>query len=605
MTADSLDSFRRNVRSRLLDARTTEGHWEGSLSSSALSTATAVCVMRVAEAAPSHAELARAGMAWLGANQNDDGGWGDTVDSPSNLSTTVLCWSQWLTYDSDSQTTRSATQWIEKRVGSADPAAIAFAIEDGYGKDRTFAVPILAMCAVSGAFGEPNDAWRHVRPFPFELALVPRTLFRHLRLAVVSYALPALIAIGYARFYHRPPRNPVSRVLRCASAGRALRLLREIQPASGGFLEAIPLTSLVVMNLAACRDSGTVRPVIERGLEFLCRTARKDGSWPIDSNLATWLTTLSVNALGGGDQSPEQDQPNADVIRTWILDQQITERNRYTDAAPGGWAWTDLSGGVPDADDTSGCLLALHALGPDRPESVRAAHDGIQWLLSLRNRDGGVPTFCRGWGHLPFDRSCPDITIHACQALDAWRSRVEPRMQSRIDAFQRSALNYLERSQTCDNSWLPLWFGAQGAPGMLNPLYGTTRVVRGLAQVGSESSPMLLRGVEWLLDAQDAGGGWGALSGATPTIEETALALEALAAVFDERSVDELRHRIQGAAKTGLQALQAMTTNGTRFPPSPIGLYFSKLWYSEALYPVIFALAALEQCVPLFRERGN
>ena len=39
-------------------------------------------------------------------------------------------------------------------------------------------------------------------------------------------------------------------------------------------------------------------------------------------------------------------------------------RHPYTGAAPGGWAWTDLPGGVPDADDTPGALLALVALEP-------------------------------------------------------------------------------------------------------------------------------------------------------------------------------------------------------------------------------------------------
>ena len=34
-----------------------------------------------------------------------------------------------------------------------------------------------------------------------------------------------------------------------------------------------------------------------------------------------------------------------------------------TGAEPGGWGWTDLSGAVPDADDTAAALLALAAVG--------------------------------------------------------------------------------------------------------------------------------------------------------------------------------------------------------------------------------------------------
>jgi len=77
----------------LLDQRTVDGHWEGELSASALSTATAVstfCFYSVAsrsanDASSSDAKsnperirgLIDSGIAWLVAAQNDDGGWGD------------------------------------------------------------------------------------------------------------------------------------------------------------------------------------------------------------------------------------------------------------------------------------------------------------------------------------------------------------------------------------------------------------------------------------------------------------------------------------------------------------------------------------------------
>ena len=34
----------------------------------------------------------------------------------------------------------------------------------------------------------------------------------------------------------------------------------------------------------------------------------------------------------------------------------------FTGAKEGGWGWSDLPGSVPDADDTSGALVALHVL---------------------------------------------------------------------------------------------------------------------------------------------------------------------------------------------------------------------------------------------------
>ena len=65
------------------------------MSSSALSTATAVSalalVQKQAPVGNSHNSLIDGGISWLALHQNADGGWGDTVKSFSNISTTMLC----------------------------------------------------------------------------------------------------------------------------------------------------------------------------------------------------------------------------------------------------------------------------------------------------------------------------------------------------------------------------------------------------------------------------------------------------------------------------------------------------------------------------------
>ena len=54
-----------------------------------------------------------------------------------------------------------------------------------------------------------------------------------------------------------------------------------MQPPSGGFLEAVPWTSFLVMGLAS---TGRVNhPVARRGLGFLLDTVRGDASWSIDT----------------------------------------------------------------------------------------------------------------------------------------------------------------------------------------------------------------------------------------------------------------------------------------------------------------------------------
>ncbi len=163
------------------------------------------------------------GLVWLCEKQNTDGGWGDTVDSPSNLSTTMLCYSAMTIPGGPAVCLRSVEKtesWLRGKVGTLDPRSLATAVEQQYGKDRTFSVPILTMCALAGRLGEGGRAWRRVRPLPFELAVLPHKLFKWLRLPVVSYALPALIAMGLARYEHRRPRNPFAWIIRLFLQGQ-------------------------------------------------------------------------------------------------------------------------------------------------------------------------------------------------------------------------------------------------------------------------------------------------------------------------------------------------------------------------------------------------
>jgi squalene-hopene/tetraprenyl-beta-curcumene cyclase len=442
------------------------------------------------------------------------------------------------------------------------------------------------MCAICGTLGEKG--WKLVLQLPFQLAAFPRKWFGAMRLPVVSYALPALIAIGYAR--HRKVGTKWPHPL----WPRLSELLKSIQPGSGGFLEAAPLTSFVTMALVEAGEKD--HAVARKGVEFLLDTVRADGSWPIDTNLATWATTLSIKALLGGRGKDEvatqqgwvDDQTLLDQrepLLEWLLGQQYREVHPFTDSPPGGWAWTDLSGGVPDADDTPGAMLALHLLdgGNGDPELICAASNGAEWLLGLQNRDGGIPTFCRGWGALPFDRSSPDLTAHTLRAWRAWYPLLSRSIRDRIDGATGKALRYLKREQRADGSWVPLWFGNQHRTSdEENPTYGTSMVVRAMEELGRED--LAAGGVEWLCDQQNPDGGWGSGAGLTPsTIEETALAVSALAK--QEKAV--------GAVERGVEWLIKHTEGGTRFESAPIGFYFARLWYFERIYPIVWTLEAL------------
>ena len=81
-----LDTALDTARTALLAERVAEGHWEGELSSSALSTAVACAAMQHVQTATGteeHGTLIQGGLHWLAEHANADGGWGDTTKSLS------------------------------------------------------------------------------------------------------------------------------------------------------------------------------------------------------------------------------------------------------------------------------------------------------------------------------------------------------------------------------------------------------------------------------------------------------------------------------------------------------------------------------------------
>ena len=122
-------------------------------------------------------------------------------------------------------------------------------------------------------------------------------------------------------------------------------------------------------------------------------------------------------------------------------------------------------------------------------------------------------------------------------------------------------MRYLLRTQQADGSWIPLWFGNPWTPAQTNPVFGTARVLQCGELLPADARR---RGEQFLRSAQETDGSFG-------TIEDTAVAVAALGDLRGARWLEEC----------------------VDFEPSPIGLYFAKLWYSERLYPLIFTVSAL------------
>ncbi len=631
------------VRDELLAERTPDGHWVGELSSSALSTATAISALTVVRSQRSEVggqigfdDLIERGIAWLIKQQNNDGGFGDTDLSHSNIATTYLV----VAALHLAGVAADHLELIQRANAYIDSKGGLQGLRDRYGIDKTFVVPIMTNLALAGLVD-----WHEIDPLPFELACVPQSWYRFVGMPVVSYAIPALVAIGQARFFHAPPRNPLARFVRQLSISRSLKVLRRMQPDSGGYLEATPLTSFVVMSLASLASienpkskiqNPIAEEVIREGVKFLLNSARPAGSWPIDTNLATWNTTLAINALAGAGEDVAT-LLGAQCL-DWLLSCQHTRRHPFTGANPGGFGWSDLSGAVPDADDTAGALLALDAWRKS-PHSTRAQRQRIEksglaasvWGSRLWNSDGGMPTFCRGWGKLPFDRSGTDLTAHALRASRRWpldddRIALLPEDEAAAIDISKHVPWYLQKHQHRDGSWSPLWFGNQDHPNEENPVYGTAKVLMAYRDLGLMDAPAAQRGIAWLIANQNEDGGWGSgvwempnaecrmqnqkrnpnskIQNLESSIEETAIAIEALLAACPTGHWPlATGHCPSAALPRGLWWLLDRVENNQHRQPAPIGFYFAKLWYYERLYPLTFTVAALGRAYRQFDNR--
>src|ERR1019366_7733066 len=195
-TIDRLEDAYQTALAALLNERTPDGHWVGELSTSALSTATAVMALHLVQKngvfLPSSSgrgaggegvslqPLIDNGLAWLVAHQNADGGWGDTTVSFSHISTTMLGRSAIYLTESTPRLAPAVSRaetWLATAYGP--PEKWPEAIRQRYGKDRTFATPILTTCALAGLV-----TWDEVPPLPFELAVLPQSWFRFVKLHV-------------------------------------------------------------------------------------------------------------------------------------------------------------------------------------------------------------------------------------------------------------------------------------------------------------------------------------------------------------------------------------------------------------------------------------
>ncbi|MDR2938033.1 MAG: squalene--hopene cyclase, partial [Prevotellaceae bacterium] len=269
MKNELIDEMIAALRERLLSKRPADGAiWRGELSSSAISTSVAIFALHMVDS-EKYAPHIQQGKNWLTNTMLPGGSWGDSAESPANMTATLLTYASLCAVGTAPQKTK---EYLAEKFGGTTDQHIVKGVLSYYGKDLTFSVPILVMCALAGVI----SSWEKIPQLPFELSVLPQKLFRFLRLPVVSYAIPALIAVGILRY--KKGRKNILSPLRKLFIKKSLRVLEKLQPSNGGFLEAAPLTAFVTMCM--CGAGFREHTATQLGASFLAKNVRADGSWP-------------------------------------------------------------------------------------------------------------------------------------------------------------------------------------------------------------------------------------------------------------------------------------------------------------------------------------
>ncbi|MDA1054951.1 MAG: squalene--hopene cyclase [Planctomycetota bacterium] len=304
-----------------------------------------------------------------------------------------------------------------------------------------------------------------------------------------------------------------------------------------------------------------------------------------------WDTAITLRALAA------TETPPADVMTRgvdWLLSKEVRRSGDWSvnvKVEPAGWFFEYENAFYPDVDDTIMVMMGLQEADKGLDAACERA---LRWILSMQNRDGGWGAFDKDNDleflcHVPFadhnamiDPSTPDITARVLEALAPFELSIGHPVVDR-------AVRYLRKTQEADGSW----FGRWG----VNYIYGTWQVVSGLARIGVPvDDSAIRRGARWLLDHQQPCGGWGesarsyddpSMKGNGPvTASQTAWALLGLM---------DAGYEDHPAVRRGIQFLiDQQQADGTWHETEFTGTGFPRVFYLRYhMYPIYFPLLAL------------
>ncbi len=555
--------------------------------------------------------------AWIRSQQRSDGTWTKFHGGPGDLSTTVEgYWALRLAGDPpDAAHMRAAAEFVQESGGVERARVFTHVWLALFGLWPWEQVPALPPEIILLAPSIPLNIYdfacwarqtivalsvvmtfRPCRPLPFDLrelagpqAWAPREP-RSKRGAWLARLDNAL------RLYERHPIRP----LRALALNRAERwiLQRQEQDGSWGGIQPPWVYSLMALHL---RGYPLDHPVMRRGLEGIEGFMVEEGGVRrLEAcQSPVWDTALSLIALS--DAGCPSDHPAMVRAADWLLAEEVEIAGdwavRRPRLRPGGWAFEFANEHYPDVDDTAEVALALLRVQPtDSQRAEQALERAARWVEGMQSVGGG-------WGafdadntrslvrELPFldfgeviDEPSADVSAHAIEMLAA--------LGLGSGSAARDGVRWLIAQQEQDGSWWGRWG--------VNHVYGTGAAVPALIAAGVEvEDPAIVKAVAWLLEHQNADGGWGEdprsydepqwIGRGPSTASQTAWALLALEAAGDR----------SGALNRGIDWLvNSQLPDGSWDEPQYTGTGFPSDYYiNYHLYRLTFPIMALGRCL--------
>ncbi|PSH03301.1 MAG: squalene--hopene cyclase [Acidobacteria bacterium] len=308
---------------------------------------------------------------------------------------------------------------------------------------------------------------------------------------------------GFERVHVRPLR---SIALKAAEKWMLERF--ELSDGLGAIYPSV-LNSIIAMR---CLGYSLDDPQVIRALDEYGKLAIEEGdTFRIQPCVSpVWDTAYALCALV--ESGVSSTDPRMVKGAEWMLKKQIRRKGDWAvkvpNAEPGGWYFEFNNEFYPDVDDTAQVLLALNQIQTsDARFQSESVQRGIDWELAMQCKDGGWASFDKDndrmvFQYIPFadhnamlDPATADITGRVLECLAAHGFTLKDKVVQRAIAF-------LSKEQESDGPW----FGRWG----VNYIYGTMCVLRGLEAIGFDNhDAMVQQATEWLRMVQNSDGGWG------------------------------------------------------------------------------------------------